>query len=766
MNQSSCPSDEDLKAFGRGQLSGAAFQRTNDHIQTCSDCLRRLDTRRAANNCSDLEDPLMSMLATLTPPPISKDAGLSIAVAKAVDVPLDDSPLPLPMELGPYCLLAMLGRGAMGAVYDAVDRRTSQPRAVKVLSSRRTRFAPSIQRFQRESELVIKLKHNNIVRAYDAGNVSGHHYLAMERLHGCDLASLLRSAIRLDVDDACEIVRQLALGLDDIHQHGLVHRDVKPSNAMLVAGQDQDATVKVLDLGLALVSEFAGSEDGRLTATEELLGTVDYMAPEQGGTTVSIDARADIYSLGATLYQLLSGKVPFQSDRPISVLQRMRQMANHEPVRLENRLPGIDRSLSNYVHQMLERDRELRPRSAASVAQFLSQFCERPQLQRLLEEAGGTGQMTADAGHPVETGASRRSEPKNTRAVSRRAATACVGLASIALVGGTIGFAIQEQETTGSTLHKPRRLQPLAVLRGHENNVFGASFLPNSTRFVTVSWDGTLRCWDAAQQRQIWSSESRKREFLVSLAVANDGSKVAAGTPSQVVYVWDSNTGELLDELRADDVLAPLSTVAFSPDDRFLTAVSDSGVVLTFDLEQGRLASRLDRTGGRRRIAYVQEGTLLLAARTMGLSLSVIDPLTGPTSIQFVDPPEACHGLAMVDEHRFAVACPVGHLAGVSLWDVRNPEGPDSHYATEDPLEDIAYSPSGTLVVGSVWRKLHVGRASDGFRWLTSGTCKSQATQRIGVSSNGEWIVSAGGWRVNQRLDSDGDFGIRIWQLV
>ena len=212
----------------------------------------------------------------------------------------------LPAQLGAYRIQSRLGQGGMGTVYRAWHTRLKRIVALKTLRAEYMDNAPAVVRFHREMEAVGKLDHFNLIRATDAGEDHGVHFLAMEYVEGVDAARLSQACGPLPVADACDLVRQAAVGLQCADEHGLVHRDVKPSNLMVTpAGR-----VKVLDLGLALLHA-AADEAGELTGSNQWMGTADYMAPEQGLDAHGVDIRADVYSLGCTLYKLLAGKAPF-----------------------------------------------------------------------------------------------------------------------------------------------------------------------------------------------------------------------------------------------------------------------------------------------------------------------------------------------------------------------------------------------------------------------------------------------------------------------
>ena len=193
--------------------------------------------------------------------------------------------------IGDYRILKRIGAGGMGVVYHARHLHLDRDVAVKMLSGFRTGSPDSISRFQREIRAIGRLNHPNIVAAYDARQIDGTWFLVMEYLHGVD-ARCAMDAGAVSLANACEIVRQTALGLQHAHDHGLIHRDVKPSNLMIAA----NGVVKVLDLGLARITEgqaaSANTRPVEATSTGQVLGTIDYMAPEQMDDGASVDSRA------------------------------------------------------------------------------------------------------------------------------------------------------------------------------------------------------------------------------------------------------------------------------------------------------------------------------------------------------------------------------------------------------------------------------------------------------------------------------------------
>jgi serine/threonine protein kinase len=288
--------------------------------------------------------------------------------------------------LGQYKILDRLGRGRMAGVYKAVHT-LGQTLAIKVLPPSRAKNPIMLGRFQREARLALRLKHPNVVRSFQIGQAAGLHYLVMEYLEGETLDEVMQRRARqgsgrMPPAEAVRLIHQALTGLEHIHELGMVHRDLKPANLMLVplprAGEPdntEQATVKILDIGLGrdLFEEKEPASDDKIDLTAEgvILGTPDYLAPEQARDPRSIDIRADIYSLGCVLYHLLTGQPPFPDT---NIINQMVRHATEAPRPLQQFNSAIPDGLQQIVSYMMAKQPDQRYPNPERAAQALQMF--------------------------------------------------------------------------------------------------------------------------------------------------------------------------------------------------------------------------------------------------------------------------------------------------------------------------------------------------------------------------------------------------------
>jgi serine/threonine protein kinase len=294
------------------------------------------------------------------------------------------------MILGNYKVLERLGSGGMALVYLCAHAHLQRRVALKVLPTSNAKDAEFLKRFYREARAAAALEHPNIVRAYDVDQDQNKHFLVMEYVEGALLQELVQKSGPLSPERAAHYASQVATGLQHIHDSGLVHRDIKPENLIV----DRTGTVKILDLGLA---RFQESEE---ILTRGIIGTPDYLSPEQCRDSHNVDIRGDIYSLGGTLYFLLSGRQPFPEG---SIAQKLTFHQTKQPRAIRADRPEIPAELEMVVAIMMAKDPADRYQTPLEVVEALSLWTAEPlappaaeEMPRLSPRAQGTGDTEAN----------------------------------------------------------------------------------------------------------------------------------------------------------------------------------------------------------------------------------------------------------------------------------------------------------------------------------------------------------------------------------
>ena len=340
MRPGGCPDRNVLEDYALGRLPNETIESLGQHIESCPHC--QANVAAFDEVAEELADQL---IGGVSGSPFAGEVDRERALALAISV-MDDAPSPdaspdasrdhrqgTASRLGEYELLEPIGQGGMGTVYRAFHTQMNRTVAIKVLPRWYHADERAIERFQREIDVVARLDHPNIVRAYDARETDGERFLVTEFVSGLDLSELVRRCGPLPLADACELIRQAAVALQYVHEHDLIHRDVKPSNLML----DDTGHVKLLDLGLA----FVPGHGDELTDPGQMMGTLDYMAPEQASDSHDVDIRADVYGLGATLYKLLCGESPLASSQYDTPVKKLQALTRGQMLPVRSRRPDV-----------------------------------------------------------------------------------------------------------------------------------------------------------------------------------------------------------------------------------------------------------------------------------------------------------------------------------------------------------------------------------------------------------------------------------------
>lgn len=488
--------------------------------------------------------------------------------------------------IGSYRLQSPLGEGGMGMVFKAIQPKLDRLVALKVIRPQVLAARPEIlSRFHREARAIAQLNHPNIVILYDADEANGVHFIAMEYVEGMTLEKMVRTQGTMSIKQACEYIRQCALGLQHAYEIGMVHRDIKPSN-ILVSQKFQIATsssmrlsrpqlvtvrdrerqmvtngsstalakswgmVKILDMGLARLTD--GFEDEArpqqeytpLTRAGALLGTPDFIAPEQARDARSVDIRADLYSLGCTLYYILTGKPPFPGGTDV---QKLIRHQTEKPFPISELRPGIPDDVVRVLGRLLEKRPEDRYPSPQALADALDHIVN-PPLPRTPVPSAPIQETPPVAETPVPPPVATRSMPNPGTA--QRTLGAPNPNAPPRFMPGTGMFpAAASNSIAAPSVHpnvsemstpQSKRSKMLVQFAGHQGMVGALAISADGGTFASAGIDGRVRLWDSSTGsiREVATFPRPGAEFQSLTFAPHDDYLVVGGTVQGTARVW------------------------------------------------------------------------------------------------------------------------------------------------------------------------------------------------------------------------------------
>jgi WD40 repeat protein len=683
MSRTSCLTPEELAAFNLGELPPAQLEGLAAHMEACALC------EAAARQLDSVSTPLLDAYRR------------SVHATQLTDVSK------IPQQVGEYEIFEEIGRGGMGIVYRARHRRLQRVVALKMLIGGSFALPDEVIRFRTEAEAVARLQHPNIVQIYEIGELEAdthlsRPYFTLEFVEGGSLSA--RVAGRPQTAGlAAGWIETLARATHYAHGQGIIHRDLKPSNVLLTA----DGQPKICDFGVAKL--LANSE--LKTQSGVLVGTAEYMAPEQAAGNCTPGPAVDIYALGAILYTLLTGRPPFQGVSPLHTLEQVRRQEPITPGRLQ---PLIPRDLETICLKCLEKEPARRYATAAALADDLRQFlCDEPIRARrptawertarwvrrhktvtfalaaiLLSLVSATAFSTYSA---MEKEAERvRARHAESEAVAARnaaqeerdrvarnlyvARTYLVGQALDTPAGLTQVMRLFSDWRGRDWRSDPRGwewyyFQTLAnrseqTLHGHALDVTSLAWSPDGSRLASGSLDQTIRLWDTATGQQLASFASGSG--ILGLSWRADGRRLAsADYPSRTVTIWDANTGERLQTFKGHG--ADVWWVAWSPDNVHLASIDSSGAVLIWDESHAGPVLKLQGTGASRNGLCWSPDGLQLAAADSGKTVTIYEAGTGKVLRRLGDHPDLITGVAWSPKGNRLAA--VVQNRGVVVWD-------------------------------------------------------------------------------------------------
>jgi WD40 repeat protein/tRNA A-37 threonylcarbamoyl transferase component Bud32 len=540
--------------------------------------------------------------------------------------------LQLPPELETYEVLEEIGHGGMGIVYKARHRGHHRIVALKVIRKDRLANSQTVARFRREARAAARLSHPNIVLVLEYDLEGDTHFLAMEYVPGVTLQEIIEQEGALSAAQACDYMRQVALGLQHAHEQALIHRDIKPANLMVTGPASAPRrTVKILDMGVARLHHLSSQEESLTTLTQHgvVIGTPDYIAPEQLEDPHGADIRADLYSLGCTFYFLLSGQVPFPGGTLIQKLDRQRWEV---PPSVDQLRPNIPPAVAAVVRRLMAKSAADRFQTPAELAEALERLdrgaTRTAALTPFVRLEGHRGAVLGIAflpGGQLLSGGADRTVRLWDVAAGRETRKFDLPREASGLAVTTDGRAALVASGVTLRLLEIQTGKELLRFTGHLDTVRAVAFAPNGRYAASGGDDRAVRLWDVQSGRPVVRLLGHS-DGISGVAFSPDGRMLVSSSRDQTLRLWDVPAGR---ELRTfAGPRGPVLGVVCCPDNLHLASAHFDTMVRLWDRETGREMRRFQ--GHRQMVATVAcSSDGILASGSADRTLIVWDPESG-----------------------------------------------------------------------------------------------------------------------------------------
>jgi hypothetical protein len=721
-----CPDLEQLKGLLRESLPPGEQSALTEHVGDCPACQGALDQlaagptadalRRAGLGRPPADSAYWAAVGELNGAATQLGSGDS---PRPPEVPLDFlAPSDDPTHLGRldhFAILGVVGRGGMGVVLRGFDTHLERDVALKVLDPALAHDATARKRFCRESRTAAAISHENVVTVHHVAHEESTDlpYLVMQLIDGEALDARLARGGRLPLKDVVRIGAQVAAGLAAAHEKGLIHRDVKPANVLLERGTDR---VKLTDFGLA-----RAAEDVRLTRTGLVTGTPLYMAPEQARGE-EVDARADLFSLGVLLYELCTGRTPFEAKTPLAVLKRLTE-ERHRPVRELN--PDTPEWLAAVIDRLLAKSPADRFQTAREVADLFDL-----QWSAMKTSSDVVAACPRKRGHRVRQGL----------VILAAVAVGALGMAAAVLLWPGRGG-------DGGSRQEPSE-PPLAVLRGGSGTVWGVAFAPGDLTLAMAIEDGTIKLWDL-ETKTVRATLTGHGAGVWTAAFSRDGALLVTSSDDNTARVWDLAKNQTVKTL---PTAAAARAALFDRETKEVFTGDRQGHIRVWDVATGAEVRAWQHSGAVYALALAPDGKTVASAGT-DCVVRLWDTRTGQERLALRGHAGPVYGLAFRPDGK--VLASAGWDRSIRLWDPGTGDPLRTLEAHGRDIWSVDFAPDGkTLASAGQEGRVHVWDAETG-RHLASLRGHDATVHCVAFSRDGSRIASGG---------RDGT--VHLWQAV